>query len=321
MKRSNILAIIITLLLLTALIIASDGAVLGAKAALTTCSTIIVPCLFPFFVISYLAGNLGLPLYLGQKLQKPMSLLFGTSGIGAAIFILGILGGYPVGAAVIADHLHRGDLSINEGNKLLSFCNNSGPSFLIGAIGIGVFHSAAVGVLLYLIHILSAIITGLFLSGTNTLKTDCDPVFISSTNLSSALPDAISKSAVQIVQICGYVIFFGAVSGTLEDLGVFSAIYGTIAAYTPLPLQHCRSLCVGLLELGCGIGAMSNTLLTPQALTICSLLTGLGGLSVCMQTAGMLTDTGIKLRYHILGRVCCGGIGAFLMFTISSILL
>jgi len=321
MKKTNLAAFALTVLLLIALVIASDGAVQGAKASLATCSGIIIPCLFPFFVVSYLAGNLGLPAYLGSKLQTPMALLFGTSGTGAGIFILGILGGYPLGAAVIADHVHRGDLSPREGNKLLTFCNNSGPSFLIGAIGIGVFHSAPAGVLLYGIHILSAIITGLFLSGTETPKLTSAPIFICSANLSTALPDAISKAALQIVQICGYVIFFGAVAGTLEEIGAFSAVYGSIAAYTLLPLQYCRAICMGLLELGCGIGAMAGAPITAQALTICSLLTGFGGLSVCMQTAGVLSDTGIKLRHHLFGRICCGGIGAFLTYTISSFLL
>lgn len=322
LTKSNSLAVAVTTLLLIALVTASDGAVSGAKASLTTCAGIIIPCLFPFFVVSYLAGSLSLPNYLGRRLQKPMALLFGTSGTGAGLFVLGILGGYPLGAAVIADHVRRGDISQEEGNKLLCFCNNSGPSFLIGAAGIGIFRSAAVGMLLYLIHMLSAVITGLFLSGTDMpQETASDPVFIASANLSSALPDAISKAALQILQICGYMVFFGAVTGTLEELGAFSAVYGSIAAHTPLPLQYCRALCTGLLELGCGIGALSGAPLTPQSLTVCSLLTGFGGLSVCMQTAGVLSGTGIKLRYHLLGRICCAGIGAFLMFTISSFLL
>ena len=321
MKKSPLPAIGFTALLLIMLVAASDGSVNGAKSALTTCAGIIIPCLFPFFVVSYLAGALGIPAYLGSKLRAPMALLFGTSGTGAGIFILGVLGGYPLGAAVIADHVKRGVLSANEGEKLLTFCNNSGPSFLIGAIGVGIFHSAAVGILLYAVHILSALMTGMFLSGSEAVSRESDPVFIAYANLSTALPDAISKSALQILCICGYVVFFGALTGALENAGVFSAIYGSIAAFTPLSLQYCRGLCMGLLELGCGIGAMAGTAVTPQALTVCSLLTGFGGLSVCMQTAGALTDTGIRLRYHILGRICCAGIGAFLTFTISSMLL
>lgn len=321
MNRNNIIASFLTLLLLTALIAASQGAVSGAKTALQTCASVIIPCLFPFFTVSLLINRLGLPVWLGTKLQKPMSLLFGVSGTGAGIFILGILGGYPVGATVIADLLQRGELQREEAKKLLTFCNNSGPAFLIGAAGIGVFRSSAAGLLLYVVHILAAVITGLFLSGTHCPEAQPDKVFINSANLSSALPEAITKAAWQIVQICGYVVFFGTITGVLEEAGIFSAIYGNLAVYTPLTLQHTRGLCMGLLELGCGIGALTGVPMTPQSLALCSLLTGFGGLSVCFQTGGVLQDTGIPLRYHLLGRLCCGGIGAFIMYTIARILL
>ncbi len=321
MKRSNIIGLIPALLLLAALTMASEGAVDGAKTALHTCAWVIIPCLFPFLTVSLLINRLGLPLWLGSKLQGPMSLLFGVSGTGAGVFILGILGGYPAGAAIIADLLERGDLECGEAKKLLAFCNNSGPSFLIGAIGIGVFHSAAAGLLLYMVHILAAVITGLFLSGTECPPHKEDKVFISSANLSTSLPVAMGKAVPQILQICGYVVFFGAVCGCLEETGLLSPLCGTLALYTSLTLQQARGLCMGLLELGCGIGAMSGSSLTPAALTLCSLITGLGGLSVCFQTAGVLHQSGIGLRSHILGRLCCGGIGAFLMYTISSILL
>lgn len=321
MTRKNILPSIITLLLLAALVTASEGAVSGAKAAMTTCASVIIPCLLPFLTVSLLINRLGLPVWLGTRLQLPMSLLFGVSGTGAGVFVLGILGGYPVGAAMIADLLGRGELDTEEAKKLLAFCNNSGPAFLIGAAGVGVFRSSAAGLLLYAVHILAAVITGLFLSGTRCPPRHTDRVFLASANLSDALPEAIGRAAGQIVQICGYVIFFGAVTGILEEYGVFSAVYGSLAAYTPLTLQLSRALCMGVLELGCGIGAMTGAALTPQSLAVCSFLTGFGGLSVCFQTLGALQGTGIGLRHHLLGRLCCGGIGAFLMFTIASILL
>ena len=322
MKRSNLMALLPTLVLLCALTLASDGAVDGAKAALQTCAWVIIPCLFPFLTVSLLINRLGLPLWLGSKLQGPMSLLFGVSGTGAGVLILGLLGGYPAGAAIIADLLERGELEREEAKKLLAFCNNSGPAFLIGAMGIGIFHSAAAGLLLYGVHILAAFITGLFLSGTEQppIKKE-DKVFIASANLSAALPEAMTKAVPQILQICGYVVFFGAICGCLREMGILESLCGALALYTPLTLQHARGLCMGLLELGCGIGAMAGSTLSPAALTLCSLITGFGGRSVCFQTAGVLQQSGIGLRHHILGRLCCGGIGAFIMYTIASILL
>ena len=49
---------------------------------------------------------------------------------------------------MIADSYKSGELSEQEAETLLYFCNNSGPSFLIGAVGIGVFHSSPAGLLL-----------------------------------------------------------------------------------------------------------------------------------------------------------------------------
>lgn len=321
MKKRNLISTIVTLLLLWALVSASDGAVSGAKNALEVCASVIVPCLFPFFVVSFLANRLGLPQALGQWLQKPMGLLFGVSGTGAGVFILGILGGYPVGASVIGDLVRRGELSTQEAGKLLAFCNNSGPAFLIGAVGIGVFRSSAIGLLLYAVHILAAIITGLFLSGTKYPDEHDKDIIITSMSLSTALPEAITNAAMQIVQICGYVVFFGAMVGALEELGVFSAVYGSLAAYTGLTLRHTKALCMGLLELGCGVGAMSGASLTPQALTLCAVLTGFGGISVAMQTTGVLQGTGVKLRHHLLGRLCAAGLSGFIMYTMALFLL
>ena len=311
----------LAMLLPIALVLASDSAVEGAKTALHTCTGLIIPCLFPFFAASLLISGLGLPRWLGSKLQAPMSLLFGVSGTGAGIFILSILGGYPVGAALIADSLKRGEITSKEGATLLCFCNNSGPAFLVGAVGIGVFHSAGAGLVLYGVHILSAIITGMFLSSSQSAPKTTNSIFIEAADLSLVLPDAIGKAVTQTLLVCGYVVFFGAVSGILEATGLLSSLCGTLALTTPLTLHHARALCMGLLELGCGMGAMAGATLSPQSLTLCAVLTGFGGLSVALQTGGVIHGTGLPLRRHLLGRLCCGGISGFLMYSIAAILL
>ena len=216
--------------------------------------------------------------------------------------------------------MHKGELTQAEAKRLVMFCNNSGPAFLIGAVGIGVFHSSAAGLLLYGIHILSAFITGLFLAGSRP-SSPATPMVMEVLSLSEALPEAITKAVTQTLHVCGYVVFFGAVTGTLEQLGSFSAVYGRLAAATPLTLHNARALCMGILELGCGIGAMDGAALSPQALALCAFLTGFGGLSVCMQTMGILQGTGIGIRYHLAGRLCCGSIAAFIMYVISSMVL
>lgn len=313
--------LIIALAALNAMLCYSEAALEGAKNGLSICANMIVPSLFPFFVLSFLLNDLGLPAYLGRFLEPMMKALFGVSGAGASAFIIGITGGYPLGAACIADLHHRGDITTRDGNKLLTFCNNSGPAFIIGAAGIGIFRSAGVGLGLYAAHILAAFITGLFLSGTKCTDRSSPLIWIENTSLSQSLPAAIKNATMQILTVCGFVVTFSVLTGVLDAMGVFSAIYGRIAQYTGYELRLTRAILTGLLELGCGVGALEGASVTPVNLTACAFIIGFGGISVAMQTVSVLAGTNIKVSRHMVGRLLNAAISAFLVYTVSSMIL
>ena len=87
------------LLIATAALVISPGeAINGAKDGLALCFNVIVPSLFPFFVLSSLVVDLGLAAYLGRALEGLMRPLFRVSGSCAAAVALGFIGGYPLGA-------------------------------------------------------------------------------------------------------------------------------------------------------------------------------------------------------------------------------
>ncbi|MCL2081609.1 MAG: hypothetical protein FWH16_05890 [Oscillospiraceae bacterium] len=69
----------------------------AARDGITLCLNIIVPSLFPFFVLSTLVVELGLARYLGRALENVMRPLFRLNGACAAAVVLGFIGGYPVG--------------------------------------------------------------------------------------------------------------------------------------------------------------------------------------------------------------------------------
>lgn len=59
----------LALLIATAALVAAPGeAIAGAKDGLTLCFNVIVPSLFPFFVLSSLVVDLGLAAYLGRAM-------------------------------------------------------------------------------------------------------------------------------------------------------------------------------------------------------------------------------------------------------------
>lgn len=55
-----------------ALVAAPSQAIEGAKNGLALCGNVIIPSLFPFFVLSSLVVDLGLAAYLGRALEKVM---------------------------------------------------------------------------------------------------------------------------------------------------------------------------------------------------------------------------------------------------------
>ena len=136
-----------------ALIACSAEAMEAARYSLRLCGEVLIPSLFPFFVLSALIQELGLPSRLGRLTAPGMRRLFGVPGSGCAALILGLMAGYPLGAASVAGLVERGELERGEGERLLGFCNNSGPAFILGAAGAGVFGSARAGLLLYAAHV------------------------------------------------------------------------------------------------------------------------------------------------------------------------
>lgn len=114
----------------------------------------------PLFVLSSLVVELGMSRYLGKLLEPVMAPLFRVNGNCAAALALGFVGGYPVGARTAIQIYETGQCSRTEAERMLAFCNNSGPAFILGVVGAGVFGSGAAGLLLYLAHLLASLLVG-----------------------------------------------------------------------------------------------------------------------------------------------------------------
>lgn len=120
-----------------------------------------LPALFPFFVVSGLLVRCDTA-RLSPLLAKPLARLYGLPPEAAPALVLGLIGGYPVGAATACALFSEGVLSREAAERVNRFCNCASPGFCIGLVGLGVFGSAQAGAMLYGIHIVSALIVGLF---------------------------------------------------------------------------------------------------------------------------------------------------------------
>ena len=271
------------------LFLAEAGFVRAAAAeALSLCARSVIPALFPFLVVSSLLLSLGLGELLSPMLAGLMEPLFRVDGVGSSALLLGLVGGYPIGAKTAADLYRGGRLSRPEAERLLAFCNNSNPVFLISVLGVGVFGSVRAGVWLWLIHLLSALLTGLLFRnhGGPARRQAGGTAAFQAVSLPAAFVAAVRESLSGMLSVCAFVTFFYVLARPLSSLGGWLG-----------------PVLVGLTEL-----FSLTPLLRPDrfGFILASAMAGWGGLSVLCQTAAVLEGSGLRLQSCAAGKAVQG---------------
>lgn len=276
----------------------------AVTVALALCAQTVIPSLFPFLAVTSLLLALGFGELAAPALEGLMVPLFRIPGAGSAALVLGLVGGYPIGAKTAAD-LHRaGLISRDEGERLLAFCNNSNPVFLISVLGSGVFGSFRAGVWLWLIHILSALLTGLLFRGSGKSPrrqavTSRSP-FVA-VSFSTAFVESVKSALAGILSVCAFVVFFYVLSQPLLALG-----------------GRLGTLLVGVTELFSVTPLLENS---PFGFVLAAGFAGWGGLSVLCQTAAVVEGSGLSLRRAALGKAIQGVLSAALAIAFSGYVL
>ena len=286
------------------LFLAEAGFVRAAAAeALSLCARSVIPALFPFLVVSSLLLSLGLGELLSPMLAGLMEPLFRVDGVGSSALLLGLVGGYPIGAKTAADLYRGGRLSRPEAERLLAFCNNSNPVFLISVLGVGVFGSVRAGVWLWLIHLLSALLTGLLFRnhGGPARRQAGGTAAFQAVSLSAAFVAAVRESLSGMLSVCAFVTFFYVLARPLASLGGWLG-----------------PVLVGLTEL-----FSLTPLLRPDrfGFILASAMAGWGGLSVLCQTAAVLDGTGLRLAPCVWGKLLQALLSAALALALSGYVL
>ena len=309
-KLLAILPLLAGLGAMAALMLCPETASESARRGLKICGEMLIPSLLPFFVMSALLRAWGLPGVLGRLLGGVTARIWGMSGAGVSAFLLGITGGYPLGAATIGQLRRDNEISREEAQRALCFCNNTGPAFLIGAAGAGVFHSSGIGLLLYGSHVLAAALIGMVTAPGKQLSIPAERTYISVAGFSEALTNAVKTSVETLLTVCGFVVIFSVMTGLLQNEIFHFA--GLLSANTGVELTAVKALLTGLLELGGGLGSMEGLAPTVENLALAAFLIGFGGISVQAQSAAVLRGTDLKLTVPFLCKLAHGMLSALL---------
>lgn len=268
----------------------------AVQNGLRLCAGTVIPSLFPFFVVVSLLLQLGLADGLQGLCAPVMGPLFHMRGICVLPLLAGLLGGYPSGAKTTAELYRQGQISRQEAELLLGFCDNCGPAFLLGYVGTGVLGSPRAGVWLFIIHIAAALLTGALLC---RLQRDRGPGLLRSNlpvkpvSLPQALTASVSGAAASMMNICAFVV-------------LFQVLAALAPARIPGPL-------LGALEMVTGMAALEPG---QAGFIAAAAIAGWGGLNVHCQA--MSVAEGVSFRWHWAGKAVQALLSAALAAVILS---
>lgn len=260
------------------LIIDTKTAIAGAEAGVQLCLRTVIPSLFPFFVLS----NVLMGMLSGGYFSRGFRWLGNFCGIPdgqESHLIVGLLGGYPVGAQNVAQAYRDGALPRQAAQRLLGFCSNAGPSFIFG-IGSVLFPSGYMVWLLWGVHILSAIFVGRMLPGRHSYGAKKTPAPAPVTWV-----DGMHRALRSMAAVCGWVILFRVILAFLDRWFLWLIPDGTAVALS------------GFLELTNGCIQLNHIDNIGLRFCLCAAFLGFGGVCVAMQTVSVTKSLGAGMYF------------------------
>ena len=295
MKNKRTLSVGFAGMGMMALILDASSALCGASEGIDLCIRTVIPSMFPFLVLSiFLTGQM---FSLRLRWLRPLGRLLHLPENAEVIFLVGLLGGYPMGAQCIRQAYDTGGLSRPDAQRMLCFCSNAGPAFLFG-IGARLLGNVRLCWMVWAVHILSAILIGMFVPAgkSRPVTTQEGP------NLS--LTDAVRRAAGVMAVICSWIVLFRILLSFLEKW-----IYPLIPGPASIALS-------GLLELTNGCAALMQLQSPEYRIVLFSAILGFGGLCVGLQTGAVLAGSGLQMGPYFLGKAAQGVLSGLLCMLI-----
>ncbi len=280
-KRTLFLGLAAVLLL----ILDSATAAEAAEKSLKLCGKTLIPGLFPMFVLC--AATVP---HLSEIRLRPLSRLLGLPDGSEGIFLLGCAGGFPLGAACIAQGVRDGGLCRTDGERMLGLCSFCGPGFLFGVMG--TLFSMEWAMALFCIQLEAALALGVLWPGKSTRRYEPPGQSIS-------LPEAVQRSIRSMLSVCAWVMLAGVVAGLLEK------------HLFPLLPKTLGLLLTGLLELTNGVFSVGGQTIEAQII-LCTIFACFGGISVLLQIAALAAPAGLGMGQCLLQKAAHALLGALL---------
>jgi sporulation integral membrane protein YlbJ len=314
-KKLNYALFLILLFLIITLSIFPERYSKSTYKGVILWGTAVLPSLLPYFFLTALLSKTGVLSEFGNTLTPLTKKPFRLGGISVYAFFTSVLSGYPVGSKIVSDLKKSNAISLGEAHRLSLLCSTSGPLFIIGAVGLCMFKDKTLGFILYITHVLSAILTALIFRNAGG-DPKCNFSKILTEKDDNALYDAIYSSVISVLIVGGFVSVFFVVSEILTDFKILYPLTLLVTAVLkPLgaDLEIGKAFSVGLIEFTKGSQMLSQAV-CPLTVSLSCFLITFGGLSVIMQSLVFLKKANVKTGFFILGKLVQATISGLLCY-------
>jgi len=218
---------------------------------------------------------------------------------------------YPVGAGAVSRGVEEGQFQHRSAGLLPILFATAGPAFIVEIVGKSFWGSTELGWIFYLCQIFSsALIYGAFTLFPSRKKprfyANGDNVILPPSDLSGgferlyrSFTSAVGNSAVTVIRICGFIVFFRVICDLFSSLFHDPLMYAVLASF---------------LEFTSGTTAAA-TLGGDMGIFLCGTAIGFSGLSVIAQCGEILGHSSVSIKFLFWGRLIsapiCGGLSLF----------
>ena len=212
---------------------------------------------------------------------------------------------------------------------MLAFTNNSGPLFILGTIGIGIFKDTTTGIILLITHFLAGLTVGFLFRFWKYKDTNITfaksyenkSTTIKLSNIGEILTDSIKKSIINILNIGGFIVLFSVIISIITETHFINLLYFIFKPlFEMLNINEAFSYGIinGFLELTNGLYQVASIPIKNISFTIiiCAFILGFGGISVLLQVYSFVSKSDLSIKPYILGKFIQGIIAAFYTFVI-----
>ena len=193
----------------------------AVREAAERCLNILIPSLFAFMTAASMLAESGCADMIAKPFRPVSHYVFRMPEKIFSAMLLSFIAGYPVGIRLISDMLDREELDSRTARLSASFCYCGGPAFYSGAVGLAIFGSRQVGLLIFLSVLLADICIALIVCRFSELNVQKS---VSHKSKGSLLVNSVNSAGRSMAAVCLTAVFFSAVMAVGEACGLFAGI-------------------------------------------------------------------------------------------------